>query len=153
MERAWTIEPLTGAAVDRELTVLQALDAGMPGEAWAPAHWRLDLPGKWRWSRVARTDGELLGFLVASDRMGAVHVHRLAVAQAARRRGVARALVLDLARTAAAEGVRELTLKVHPENLPARELYATLGFSVAAQEPTTLVLRASPAAVLARSLG
>jgi ribosomal protein S18 acetylase RimI-like enzyme len=150
MGRAWAIEPLTAATVDRELSVLQTLDAGMPGEAWTPAHWRLDLPGKWRWSRVARADGELLGFLVASERMGAVHVHRLAVAHAARRRGVARALVLDLARAVVAGGAGELTLKVHPDNLPARQLYAALGFSVAAEEPTTLVMRASPSAVLAR---
>jgi ribosomal-protein-alanine N-acetyltransferase len=150
MGRAWIIEPLTAATVDRELAVLQALDAGMPGEPWTAAHWCLELPGKWRWSRIARADGGVLGFLVASDRLGAVHIHRLAVAPAARRRGMARQLVLDLARSAAVGGAAELTLKVRPDNLPARRLYEELGFRVGAEEPATLLMRASPATVLAR---
>ena len=151
MAETWTIEPLTAVLVNRELPVLLELDGNMPGEPWTSEHWRLELPGKWRWSRVARAGGPVVGFLVASDRKAAIHIHRLAVGPSARRQGLARRLVLDLARSAVAAGAAALTLKVRPDNLPARQLYGALGFAVAAEEPATLFMRASPAEVVARS--
>jgi ribosomal protein S18 acetylase RimI-like enzyme len=145
---AWQLEPLTRPLVDAELAALLRLDADMPGEPWTPSHWRLELPDKWRWSRVARTGGILMGFLVASKRMGAVHIHRLAVDVTARRRGLARRLVLDLAGSAATAGETAMTLKLRPDNVPARTLYLDLGFRVLPQTDANLVMIAAPADVL-----
>lgn len=52
----------------------------------------------------------------------------LAVLPAARRRGIARALVTALIRELAGGGVHSLTLEVRASNGPAKALYGSLGF-------------------------
>lgn len=56
------------------------------------------------------------------------HLAQLAVRPDARRRGVAKALVEDVAASAAAAGCQHITLLVAASNAPARRLYDSLGF-------------------------
>lgn len=56
------------------------------------------------------------------------HIAQIAIDPAYRRRGLARALVQEASRRAAAEGFWRMTLLVAEENVEARALYASLGF-------------------------
>jgi ribosomal protein S18 acetylase RimI-like enzyme len=56
------------------------------------------------------------------------HLAQLAVRPDARRQGIARRLVEELAASAAAAGCRQLTLLVAASNAPAWRLYESLGF-------------------------
>lgn len=66
--------------------------------------------------------------LTTSLQRDTAHIAQLAVDPTYRRRGLARALVLEAAARAAAAGCWRLTLLVAEENTPARDLYASLGF-------------------------
>jgi ribosomal protein S18 acetylase RimI-like enzyme len=56
------------------------------------------------------------------------HIAQLAVDPSYRRRGLARALVEEASRRAGAAGCWRVTLLVAEDNVPARDLYAALGF-------------------------
>ena len=82
-----------------------------------------------RFNRVVRApNGLLAGYVFCAFAGGEVHVNKIAVDPALRRRGVARILmneVLDLAGRISAE---EVNLEVRPSNLPARKFYESLDF-------------------------
>ncbi|GAA0905420.1 GNAT family N-acetyltransferase [Streptomyces thermoalcalitolerans] len=85
---------------------------------------------------VAELDGRLVGFLRlgrASGLASNAHVwmiRGLAVAEEARGRGVARALLRAAVEEARRRGARRLTLRVLGHNTPARRLYESEGFVV-----------------------
>jgi putative acetyltransferase len=80
-----------------------------------------------------RADGELLG-VGALRRLDARHaeIKSMHTAEAARGRGVARAIVLHVLRVARERGYRRVSLETGsgPAFVPARSLYASVGFAV-----------------------
>ena len=72
--------------------------------------------------------GAVLGYVGSQSVMGEADMMNLAVLPAARRRGIARALVTALIRELAGGGVHSLTLEVRASNGPAKALYGSLGF-------------------------
>ena len=89
-----------------------------------------------RFNRVVRAaDGGLAGYVFCAFAGGEIHVNKIAVDPALRRRGVARILmkeVLDLAGRISAE---EIYLEVRPTNLPARKFYESLDFREVGRRP------------------
>ena len=77
---------------------------------------------------VAQAGGEVLGYVGSQSVMGEADMMNLAVLPAARRRGIARALVTALIRELAGGGVHSLTLEVRASNGPAKALYGSMGF-------------------------
>ena len=65
-----------------------------------------------------------------------VYVYSIDIAEPARRRGHARAALLELERIGRERGVHHVSLHVFGHNHGARRLYAELGF-----EPTSITLR------------
>lgn len=119
------IFPATEADLD-SITVLEA-------EAF-PAPWRreffageLGAPG--RYGRVARSDGGLLvGFIFAMYLFDEMHVNKIAVAEAYRRRGIARQLMDDCIEFAKSQDVKWISLEVRQTNVGAQRFYETLNF-------------------------
>lgn len=92
-------------------------------EAWS-ADWigkLLAQPGTF----AMRAEG---GFVLARSAGDEAEVLTLAVAPAARRRGIAAALTLAAGEHAREQGARRLFLEVADANEPAKSLYARLGF-------------------------
>jgi ribosomal-protein-alanine N-acetyltransferase len=77
---------------------------------------------------AVREDGVICGFLLGRAIAGEAEVLTLAVAPAARRRGVARALMAAAIAAAEAAGAEALFLEVAADNLAALQLYAGAGF-------------------------
>ncbi len=77
---------------------------------------------------VAVEDGNVVGYVGSQTVMGESDMMNLAVDPAARRKGVAQALVNALVEGLRQQGSRCLTLEVRQSNLPARRLYEKLGF-------------------------
>ena len=71
------------------------------------------------------------GFILARAAAGEAEILTLAVAPAARRNGLGRALVAEAARHAQQSGAGAMFLEVAVSNAAARALYARLGFSEA----------------------
>jgi ribosomal-protein-alanine N-acetyltransferase len=78
--------------------------------------------------RVAEVDGALVGYLVGWFVADEGELANVAVAPAARGRGVAAALVDELLAAAAAHAVTAVYLEVRESNTTARALYAARGF-------------------------
>jgi ribosomal-protein-alanine N-acetyltransferase len=79
--------------------------------------------------RVAESDGAVVGYLVAWFVADEGELANVAVARAARGRGVGAALLDELLAAAAARGVGALFLEVRESNAVARALYAARGFA------------------------
>ncbi|MFG2885063.1 GNAT family N-acetyltransferase [Streptomyces sp. NPDC048297] len=95
---------------------------------------------------VAVLDGRIAGYIrLARPTPLAANAHvlqiqGLAVAEAARGRGVARDLVRAAADEARRRGARRLTLRVLGHNTPARGLYESEGFAVEGIQPQEFFL-------------
>ncbi len=76
-------------------------------------------------------DGEaIVGYAWSRPRGDRLHVCHVVVDPAHRRRGVGRALMIELSKRARAAGLRRWMLNVKPENVAARKLYAACGMAV-----------------------
>jgi len=85
---------------------------------------------------VARVPGTpVAAFCACWIVAGDLHINTIAVAPEHRRQGFALALMRHILDDVAGEGVRRATLEVRRSNEAARELYARLGFRVAAVRP------------------
>jgi len=77
---------------------------------------------------VALADAKMAGFIVVWQVVDEAHIGTLAVAEAYRKQGVARALIRNGLEQAYARGARKVFLEVRAGNVPARSLYRSLGF-------------------------
>ena len=77
---------------------------------------------------VALESGVVTGFIVVWQVEDEAHIGTIAVADASRRKGVARALIREGLSQAYARGARKVFLEVRSGNLAAQTLYLSLGF-------------------------
>lgn len=80
------------------------------------------------YARVARLDGEVVGYMVAWFVVDEIHLGNLAVHPDYRRRGIARHLVEHLLERARRHGARLITLEVRAGNKAALALYSRYRF-------------------------
>ncbi len=80
---------------------------------------------------VARQNGEIVGYAGLWFAVDEAHVTNVAVAPAARRQGIARALMLHLAEVAVERGCVAWTLEVRVTSSGAQRLYEAFGFESA----------------------
>jgi ribosomal-protein-alanine N-acetyltransferase len=118
------IESATRADVD----AIQRIE-----EASFPAPWRRDfflaeLSSDGRFTLVARRHGEVVGYLFAMWIFDEMHVNKIAVAEGARRQGIADRLMARCFEFARKTGVRTISLEVRLSNAGAQEFYRHLDF-------------------------
>jgi ribosomal-protein-alanine N-acetyltransferase len=77
---------------------------------------------------VARLGGRVVGYAVAWKVADELHIGNLAVARAAQRRGIARALLAELLRLGETSRLAFATLEVRESNARALSLYERNGF-------------------------
>ncbi|MCI5649931.1 MAG: ribosomal protein S18-alanine N-acetyltransferase [Fusicatenibacter sp.] len=77
---------------------------------------------------VAEEEGEILGYLGIIISIDEGEITNICVAEKARRRGIGRALLVELIQRMEAQGVSIIHLDVRQSNLPAITLYQSLGF-------------------------
>ena len=128
------IERLRDAAADAEIDAVVALELESFTNPWSRETlvWELRNSDVTR-AYLLRDDGDqIVGFCVCWVIFDELHINTLAVAPAARRRGVATALLRHILADAAAVGATKATLEVRASNTAALALYGRLGFHVAA---------------------
>ncbi len=107
------------------------LDAlrGIAAECQLSVDFSAELARSYAVLRVARSiDGVPCGFLLAWRAADELHLTDLGVSAAARRRGVARALISELRREGERGAARVILLEVRESNAPALALYQALAF-------------------------
>jgi ribosomal-protein-alanine N-acetyltransferase len=120
------------AAREDDLAAIHAIESASFGDPWSLEGFRdlLDHP-RAKLEVAIDSDGALLGYAVAWYVADESEIANIAVAPAARRRGVG-ALLLDRILRAAAEfGAKTVFLEVRESNEEARKLYEARSFEIA----------------------
>ena len=107
-------------------------------DAWSRGSMRSELAGRHGYYLVAeKGDGAIVGYggLLAPVGSGQGDIQTIAVASTARRRGLGRALLLELLAEARRRRVVEVFLEVRADNPHAKALYLSLGFAQIAVRP------------------
>lgn len=109
-------------------------------QASFPAPWRREffeseLTGEARFAIVARRNGVVVGYLFAMWIFDELHVNKIAVDAAERRKGIADALMEECFTFAREHGVKEISLEVRQSNSGAKEFYRHLEFESAYVRP------------------
>lgn len=137
----FVLQPLSKSEAIDYLPQLMVIDAKTLGEPWGPEQWLMNLPSKWKLSWLLLYKGRPIGFLIASRKESALHIHRFAVAVKERGKGIGMLLIASAAQRALEQGCLNITLKVHHANPGAIVFYTRLGFAAAGRQPDSLEMR------------
>jgi ribosomal-protein-alanine N-acetyltransferase len=146
------IERLRDAAGDAEIDAVVALESESFTNPWSrdTLVWELKNSDVTRAYLLRDASETVVAFCVCWVIFDELHINTLAVAPAARRRGIATALLRHVLTDAAASGATKATLEVRASNTPAIALYERLGFRIAASRPGYYAKPAEDALILWR---
>lgn len=145
--KAYKMQILSKELAAEHVEQLEIIDAQSNTEPWSMFQWMLDLPLKWQLSWVVMRGEEPVGFLVASRKDDAIHVHRLAFTHSERRKNLGRILLAASAWRSLNTGCEKITLKVHRANIGAIAFYTRLGFVCVGHQNENLLLTAESSRV------
>ena len=117
------------AMTAQHISALAALERVCFSDPWSEAGLSEELQNPHAVFRVAVEGDTVLGYVGMHHLLDEGYVTNVAVSPAARRRGVARALLADLAAYGAANGLYRITLEVREGNTPAIALYEGAGYT------------------------
>lgn len=119
-----TLRPMAEADLDHILEIEQLCFSS----PWIRENFLLDLRTGNSCCLVAREGQRLNGYIISWLVMNELHILNIAVHPDHRRRGIGRALLVELLATATAKGCRWATLELRISNEAARGLYENFGF-------------------------
>jgi ribosomal-protein-alanine N-acetyltransferase len=120
------------ADIPRDLADVERLQRETFTNPWGAdaIRWELEQTDVARLYVLQDEGGLIVGFCACWFVFDELHLNSLAVAADRRRQGLATLLIRRVLEEARAAGVTAATLEVRASNLPARQLYEQLGFSV-----------------------
>jgi ribosomal-protein-alanine N-acetyltransferase len=137
-----TASPALRRATLDDLDAIMELETSTFGsDAWSRGSMRAELGSRHGYYLVAEAgqsaDAAIAGYagLLAPAGSGQADIQTIAVAPAARRRGLGRALMVALLDEARRREAAEVFLEVRADNPNAQQLYASLGFEQIAVRP------------------
>lgn len=110
------------------MPLMAALTEAAGGDPWSAEALEKILALPHSFGLLALTPVEPLGFLLAQAAADESEIINLAVAPAARRRGIGRSLLAEAMERARTGGARAMFLEVASDNEAARALYESVGF-------------------------
>ncbi len=112
------------------VSAIAALEAANFSAPWDEAAVRGELENPLAlWLVAVGEDGTVLGYVGSQTCFEDADILNVCVAPAARRQGVAEALMRELEARLAPKGVEKITLEVRASNEPAIRLYEKLGYT------------------------
>lgn len=112
-----------------DICAIAQLEREIFPDPWSEESIRSLVMSELSFSFVARREGEIVGYFLGSCIVPEGEVFRLAVGEQHRRRGIGYRLLSGVVNLARESGLEILFLEVRAQNLPARALYRSLGFS------------------------
>ena len=101
---------------------------------------------------VAVENGRVIGYIGSQSVLGEADMMNVAVAEAARGRGVGTSLITSLIERLRQANAHRLVLEVRVSNAAAISLYETLGFSVVGRRPNYYYHPKEDALIMAKEL-
>jgi ribosomal-protein-alanine N-acetyltransferase len=117
-----------GTATAADVEAIHRIEAASFPAPWRREFFSSEISADGRFNLVAKRDGIVVGYLFAMWIFEEMHVNKIAVAEEARRQGIADALMqrcFDFART---HDVESIALEVRLSNSGAQEFYKHLDF-------------------------
>ncbi len=118
-----------------DVAAVAALHARCFDESWQPALIGRIAQAPGGFGLLWRNENEPLGFVLGRCNHARAEVLSLGVAPAARKQGIARALMKEAIEQVSRRGLRELYLEVAEDNAAAQRLYRALGFAPVGRRP------------------
>ena len=128
---AFTIRPAISAYCEK----LSAIDQAGNLSPWSATQFASALADKHTSVYLAESATEILGFIVWQQLFEEAELHLIATAPAARRQGIAAALMSLWLQHSAQNGVQRLILEVRAGNEAAQALYRRYGFAESGRRP------------------
>ena len=119
------IEPATAADLD----AIHRLEVAAFPAPWRREFFDNELRCSGRFNLVARRNGALIGYVFAMWFYDEMHVNKIAVDAAERRKGIALALMKECSEFAVRNAIRTISLEVRASNRGAQAFYEQLGFA------------------------
>lgn len=111
-----------------DLDAVMAIEVACYGFPWSRGNFIDSLAAGYRAQVWTDGDGQIVGYCVALPGVGEMHLLNITVAPSSQGRGLARAMLDELADAARARGDTDLWLEVRASNDRARTLYLRRGF-------------------------
>jgi len=126
----------TRDAREADLDAIAALESVAFPVPWKRDYFGVEIGAPHRYNRVARdAAGRLVGYVFCAYAGGEIHVNKIAVSEAWRRRGIASMLMEEVLELGARIDAQEIYLEVRLSNAAARSFYKTFGFVEAGRRP------------------
>jgi ribosomal-protein-alanine N-acetyltransferase len=116
------------AATGADLGAIHRIERDSFPAPWRREFFENELTADWRYCRVAKRGGAIVGYLFAMWLFDEMHINKIAVAASERRKGVADALMEDCFAFARMRNIRTISLEVRESNDGAQEFYRHLEF-------------------------
>lgn len=129
----YSILPLSPDTVLARVNELKSILKQVDYQYWEYKHFIKDLPGKWEYSFYAtdNVSNQILGFIVCSVKDHRIlHEHKLFITKSMHRLGMGSRLLLSSVRQGIKNGLKEYSLNVYRESIPAIKLYQSLGMQI-----------------------
>ena len=117
-----------GLARKRDIEAIHQLEVSAFPAPWRREFFESELRASGRLNLVARRGDRLIGYLFAMWFLDEMHINKIAVVEAERRRGVAALLMEHCFKFASTNRIRSISLEVRQSNIGAQEFYRTLDF-------------------------
>ncbi len=120
-----SVRPMASA----DLEAVWQLENQCFSDSWSMKLLADGLKGRYDRFWVAEMGGQICGYANLRIIAGEGEIERIAVDSRFRRQGIGRKLMDKMEKSAAAEGVTDMTLEVRESNMAARKLYESFGFA------------------------
>ena len=118
----------TRSATASDLDAIHHLECDSFPAPWRREFFESELQASGRFSLVATRGGQVIGYVFAMWLFEEMHVNKIAVVKAERRRGIARLLMDRCLEFAREHDIAMISLEVRESNLVAQDFYRNLDF-------------------------
>lgn len=102
----------------------------IPYEYWEEEHFLKELNDKWNYSLVAQDSQSVIGYIIASNKIDSIHIHKFMVGMNWRSQGVGLELLQNFENLCLSKSKSLITLKVYITNEKGIKFYLRNGFRV-----------------------
>lgn len=124
------IRKLNKVYLEEKIEAFIDLIKDVPNEYWEGKHFLIELNDKWKYSLVVENESEILGYIIASNKIKSIHIHKFMVKHTHRSLGIGRLLLNEYEANCLLNGHNLITLKVYKKNERAICFYLDKGFNI-----------------------
>ncbi len=129
----------TAAAMQEYMKELLEINKSGAHEYWAEEHFKRPLNMKFDLSKLLLIENKLAGYLIASDKQGVAHIHKLMITEERQREGWGTKLYHAFRQDAChIHGYSSVSINAYKSNVGAIKLYERMGFKQVGERIDTI---------------